>query len=187
MKLPKVRTENLLEQHLKGEILIYDLSASKAFNLNETLSVVYQACGRDMTFGELKRESKFTDDFIYLALDELKRNDLLAEDYRSPFESLNRRDVIRKVGLASVFALPIVTGLIAPKAVSASSTCPTCADNRPATCRFGGTYNLGCFNDPFECFNYADLPSTRSTCCRGFYSDTNYDNQTRCCQATCAN
>jgi hypothetical protein len=40
MKLPKARTENLLEQNLENETLIYDLTIDKAFNLNGTLSLV---------------------------------------------------------------------------------------------------------------------------------------------------
>jgi hypothetical protein len=121
MKLPKARTENLLEQNFEKETLIYDLLIDKAFNLNETLTIVYKACGQKLLFDELRQEYKFTDDFIYLALDELKRNDLLADDYDSPFKSTSRREVIKKVGLASMLALPLVTGLIAPKAASAAS------------------------------------------------------------------
>ena len=75
MKLPKARTENLLEQNLKNETLIYDLRIDKAFNLNETSTIVYLACGQKLTFDELKRKHKFSDEFIYLALDELRRMD----------------------------------------------------------------------------------------------------------------
>jgi hypothetical protein len=121
MKLPNARTENLLEQNLKNETLIYDLTIDKAFNLNETLSIIYKACGHNSTFDELKRKNKFTDDFIYLALDELKRNNLLAEDYESPFAKTNRREVIKKVGLTTMLVLPLITGLIAPKAIHAAS------------------------------------------------------------------
>ena len=79
MKLPKARTEDLLEQNLKDETLIYDLVSNKAFNLNETSTIVYKACNRVTTFEELKQKHRFSNDFIYLALDELKRNNLLAE------------------------------------------------------------------------------------------------------------
>jgi hypothetical protein len=128
MKLPKARTRNLLEQNLKYETMIYDLTTNKAFHLNETLSAVYQACGQNQTFDELKRESKFTDDFIHLALDELKRNNLLADEYDSPFKSTSRREVIKKVGLATMFTLPLITALSAPiaaRAASGSSQCQT--------------------------------------------------------------
>ena len=119
--LPKARTENLLEQEIGKEVMLYDLNIDKAFNLNETLTIVYKACGQNRTFDELKDRHKFTDDFIYLALDELKRENLLAEEYSSPFAGTSRREVIKKVGLATMFALPIITGLIAPKAINAAS------------------------------------------------------------------
>jgi hypothetical protein len=121
--LPKARTENLVEQNLGTEILIYDLNIHKAFNLNETSSIVYKACDGKASFDELKRQYKFTDDFIFLALDELKKNNLLANNtsYQSPFSGTNRREVIKRVGLATMFALPLITGLIAPTAAQAAS------------------------------------------------------------------
>lgn len=122
MKLPKARTENLVEQNLEKETLIYDLLIDKAFNLNQTSSIIYKACNGKTTFDELKKKHKFTDDFIYLALDELKRNNLLAdESYISPFAAMNRREAIRKLGLASMIALPVVVGLSAPSAAQAAS------------------------------------------------------------------
>ena len=121
MNLPKARTANLLEQNLKNETLIYDLVTDKAFNLNETLSIVYKACDGETTFDELKREHKFSDDFIYLALDELEKENLLAEKYESKFKGLSRREVIRKVGLASIIALPLIIGITAPLAAHAAS------------------------------------------------------------------
>lgn len=54
MKLPRARTEDLLEQNLKNETSVYDLLTDKAFDLNETLSVVYRACGENLTFDNLK-------------------------------------------------------------------------------------------------------------------------------------
>ena len=136
MKLPKARTENLLEQNLEKETLIYDLLIDKAFNLNETLSIIYKACGQNETFDDLKQKHRFTDDFIYLALDELKRENLLAEDYQSPFANVNRREVIRKVGLATMLALPLIAGLVAPTAANAAS-----GDQNPVS---GSDIGVGC-------------------------------------------
>lgn len=121
-KLPKARTENLVEQTLDKEVLLYDTITHKAYNLNETLSIVYKACNGKTSFDDLKRRAQFADDFIYLALDQLKRENLLADNsYNSPLSGINRRDVIRKVGLATAFALPVITGLVAPKAANAAS------------------------------------------------------------------
>lgn len=84
MKLPKARTENIVEQNLDKELLIYDLVTNKAYTLNETWRAVFKACGSNTTFDELKSKSKLNDEIIYLALDELKKNNLLKESYISP-------------------------------------------------------------------------------------------------------
>lgn len=115
--LPQARTENLVEQNLGKEVLIYDLLKHKAFNLNETLAVVYKACDGQTCFAELKHHYKFTDEFIYLALDELKRSELLADDdaRQSLFNGTSRREVIKKVGLATLLTLPLIAGLVRRK------------------------------------------------------------------------
>lgn len=156
MKLPKARTENLLEQDLKDEVLLYDTLINKAFNLNETLTIVYKACGRNMTLEELKRTSKFSDDFIYLALDELNRENLLAEKYSSPFADVSRREVVRKVGLATMFALPLIAGLIAPKAINAASNSESGGTTLYGACAPSGTRGV--------C--YGELNCVGGVCCQ---------------------
>lgn len=125
MKLPLVRSENLVVQNLDNEILVYDLAINKAFCLNETSVIVYQACNGKTTFEELKAEHSLDDEIIFLALDELKRHNLLAieTDYQSPFAGMTRREVIRKVGLASMIALPLISSIVAPSAIQAQSGC----------------------------------------------------------------
>lgn len=164
MNLPKTRTDNLLEQNLDKETLIYDLTADKAFNLNETSTIVYRACSQNLTFKELKRESKFTDELIYLALDELKRNHLITDvNYVSPFTGMNRREVIKKVGLASMVALPIITGLITPTAANAASNCPDpfSVSGIPNGCPAGGG-----ISDPQSCGGQSD--ASRTDTCNAF-------------------
>lgn len=77
MNLPKARTADLIEQVTDKELLVYDLRINKAYNLNETLKTVFQACYENSSFEELKRRSTYSDDFIHLALQELDANDLL--------------------------------------------------------------------------------------------------------------
>lgn len=149
MLLPQVRTAGIIEQEISRELLVYDLQINKAYNLNETLRTVYRACGK-LTFDEFKRQSKFSDDLIYLALDELKANNLLEGDVKNHFGGLPRREVIKKVGLASMVALPVISSLVAPIAAQAQSAlrcvsnsdCPpsniSCQDNLCA----GGTCQL---------------------------------------------
>lgn len=124
MKLPKFRTENIVDQQLENEILIYDININKAYCLNQTSAIVYRHCDGVTTTEELKRRYKLTDDLIFLALDKLREENLLDEktEYSSPLAGLARRDVIRRAGLASLAALPVISVLIAPPAAHAASS-----------------------------------------------------------------
>lgn len=120
-KLPMFRQSGIVIQEAGNELLIYDLTVNKVYCLNETSKIIYEACDGKTTFDELKSKHKYSDEIIYLALDELKKNNFLQEIYVSPFAGMNRREVIRKAGLASMIVLPIITGLIAPSANRAAS------------------------------------------------------------------
>jgi hypothetical protein len=121
--LPKARTENIVVQNLRDEVLIYDTITNQAFCLNETSSKVFNHCDGATSFEELKRKYRFTDELIYLAIDELKAKNLLdsAANYETPFAGMNRREVIRQVGFATMIALPFISSMIAPTAANAGS------------------------------------------------------------------
>ena len=142
-KLPLAHHRDVVVQELGEEILVYDLNIHKAYNLNETSSKVYQACDGKTTFEELKRRHKFTDDLIYLTLDQLKDENLI-EDYQAKFAGVSRREVIRKVGLATMIALPVIIGLTAPTAIQAQS----CGGSNPS-----GT--VVCLNGQTDCATVA--------------------------------
>jgi hypothetical protein len=121
--LPKNRNENIIMQDAGNEVLIYDTTTDKAYCLNETSAKVFNACDGATSFDELKSKYQFTDDLIYLTLDELQAKNLLdsSANYETPFAGMSRREVIRKVGLATMIALPVVAGIIAPQAANAAS------------------------------------------------------------------
>jgi len=126
---PLSRRENIVVQEYGNEILIYDLNINKAFNLNETSALVWQACDGNKTVNEISAQissqlkSSVSEDFVWLALEQLKKENLIENkvDIEAPFEGLSRREIIRKVGFATLVALPIVSSLIAPTAVHAQS------------------------------------------------------------------
>lgn len=151
-KLPLARSKDILVQHAGKEILIYDVNSHKAYCLNETLAVIYQACDGRTTFGELRVENNFTDDIILLALDGLEKENLLerGEEFVSPFDDLSRREVIKKIGLASTIALPVIASLIAPSAVDAQSACRTLA--QPCVGSGQGNCCSGLFCEAGLCF-----------------------------------
>ena len=128
---PKSRKEDLVVQETGGELLIYDMRSDKAFCLNETSALVWNACDGSKDVNEIRSEvskklkKDAGDDLIWLALDQLKEQKLLASDAatHSTLQGLSRREVIKRIGLTSAIALPVVFSLVAPTSVLAQTTC----------------------------------------------------------------
>ena len=129
---PNSRKENLVIQEFENEVLIYDVKINKAFCLNETSALVWQLCDGNHSVAEISRKlseklkSDIPEDLVRLALDQFKRDALLdrADEVEIDFGGLSRRQIIRKVGFASLAALPVVASVVAPSAVSAQSLFP---------------------------------------------------------------
>lgn len=177
---PLARKTELVEQDLKGELLIYDLTTNKAFCLNETSAQVYRFCDGKKSITEIsKKLSKqlkqpVSEDLVRLALDDLKKNNLLAKgnglvDY---FAGMSRREVIRRVGFSTIIALPVIFSLVAPTASMAASACiafgSPCTSGGTVCCpaslcaSVGGaptTCTCRCVN-PGDCLVQSDCPST---------------------------
>ena len=148
-KLPIAQTKNIVVQTLGKELLIYDLKTHQAYQLNETSMIVFEACSEGKTFEDLKRKHRFTDDLIYLTLDMLAKENLLSGEYQSQLAGVSRREAIRKVGLATMTALPVIAALAAPKAADAvSRRVNQCA---AIACADGGPGNGGGCNPPNGC------------------------------------
>lgn len=121
--LPSAKTENIVIQSLEGELLIYDLIKNNAYCLNETAAAVYKACDGATTFESLKAQNNFTDELIFLALDNLNREDLITGDFVPSPNGMNRREIIRILGKTSLLAMPIISSIAAPTPAMAASTC----------------------------------------------------------------
>ena len=161
-KLPLARTVDIVVQDVGKEVLIYDLNANKAYALNETSTIVYQTCDGKTSFDQLKRWSKLTDDLIFLALNQLEESNLVGNDKSSvsPFAGMSRREIIRKVGFASMVALPIISSLIVPTAAQCASTCK------------GAGETVACTSSGLNCSTFA------SACCSG--SASGFSNTPAC-------
>ncbi len=135
----KARQDNLVTQSLNSELLVYDLNENRFFSLNPTSAFIWQNLDGKTSVAELSHKAnKFfkqtvNEDFIWLAIDELQKCNLL-EHNNLPEEmsKVKRREAIKKIGLASLIALPVVSSLIAPTAAHAASlraACQTCTSN----------------------------------------------------------
>lgn len=120
MKLPII-CNNLLVQNLNDEVMIYNLDTNNSYCLNSTAATVFNACNGSDTVEDLKRQTGLSDEIIYLSLDELKKHDFIGSDYSSPFTGMSRRAAVKRVGLASMAALPVIASLVAPSAANAAS------------------------------------------------------------------
>jgi hypothetical protein len=128
-KDPKSREEDLVIQELDNEVLIYDIRENRAFCLNETSAAVWKACdgNRDRlaiaSYVSEKLGSPVNDDLVWLALDQLAKESLITSDspVEQRFDGMSRREVIRKVGIGSMIALPIVASIVAPRAIHAQT------------------------------------------------------------------
>lgn len=123
---PLSRSQDLVVQDLNGELLIYDLRDHRAFCLNETCAIVWKACDGSNTVSEIGARLG-GDELVWLALDQLREENLLDAPVEpvKAFEGMSRREVIRKIGLGSAVALPIISAIVAPTAASAQSCLPT--------------------------------------------------------------
>lgn len=138
---PLARRNEIVIQEMGSEILIYDLRADKAFSLNETSALVWQNCDGGKSISEIAEKmsaelnESVSEDLIWLALERLKKEKLIEDEIVTPFAGISRREVIRRVGTASLIALPIIGTLVAPLATNAQSAgCTTGVSGRALGC-----------------------------------------------------
>lgn len=129
-QFPIARKSGLVIQEMPDEVLVYDLDSNKAHCLNQTAATVWKACDGNTSISEISRicGDAGNEDLVWLAIDQLSENDLLEKSMQANFRGQSRRDVIKKIGLASIVAVPIIASLVAPKNALAAQSC-NCVNN----------------------------------------------------------
>lgn len=169
-KLPKARANGIVVQEANKEVLIYDLRTNKIYILNETSNFVWKHCDGKNSAAEIieklnrQFKSKVSEDFVWFALDGLKKENLLETDFEFP--KIVRRELIKKIALTSMIALPLITSFLAPKSVNAQSgggagctiNAPNCQPTNNADL-FIYTFN----NNPTPFCQFSD-PNCQSIC-----------------------
>jgi hypothetical protein len=128
-QVPVARKQGLVVQEMPEEVLIYDLDTNKAHCLNKTAAFVWKSCDGNKSIADITKsfESDFgspvDENLVWLAIEQLNDKNLLNESLPTNFKGQNRREVIKKIGLATVVALPIVASLTAPTSALASASC----------------------------------------------------------------
>jgi hypothetical protein len=140
---PNARYKNIVVQELKDETLVCDLNNNRVYCLNKTAAEVWKLSDGKHETTEIahilskKFKTTVSNELVAFALEELSKEDLLAENFSTTpfFNNLSRREVIRQVGLASMIALPLISSIVMPTAANAQSGClPDLNGNLPAGC-----------------------------------------------------
>jgi hypothetical protein len=138
-QIPVARKNGLVIQEMPDEVLVYDLDSNKAHCLNETAAFVWKSCNGSNSVSDItnllkgQSGSGVNEDLIWLAIDQLSEKQLLEASISADFKGQSRREVIKKIGLATVVALPLVASLTAPTSVMAAASC-SCPIGNPAPC-----------------------------------------------------
>jgi len=147
--LPIARKEGLVIQEMPDEVLVYDLNTNKAHCLNETAAMVWKSCDGKNTVSDIsqtmaqKLNASVPEDLVWLAIDQLSKDNLLEREIQTKISGMSRREVIKKVGFASMVALPVIGLLSFPKtalgATCRASACGVQADCAPSQICCRGT------------------------------------------------
>jgi hypothetical protein len=163
MNNPTARHNGLVIQDTPDEVLVYDLNTNKAHCLNSSAAFIWRACDGTRSVADIVREfdattGEVTEDFVWLAIDQLNETGLLENDVAPRFAGQSRRQVIKKIGLASMVALPVIASLVAPQNALGSVSC---ACSAPAGCAaLQGCPSISNCNQAGLCA--PDLPTPRS-------------------------
>ena len=124
--LPKARTDKLLATEVDDEIVVYDLIAQRAHNLNPTAAFVWRKADGSTTVeamaSALAEElgAPATEDVVWLALEGLEEVGLLAEPLNRP-EGVSRRQAMLKIAAVGAAMVPVIRSIAAPTAAMALS------------------------------------------------------------------
>lgn len=165
---PKSRKDDLVIQELDGEVMVYDLKENKALCLNQTSALIWQLCDGKQTQKEIsiklseKLKSKANEELIWFALGQLKKEKLIenGNELTNPFVGMHRREILKKVGLGTMIALPVVASIVTPNPIMAAS----CLGLNASGCT--AAPNNCCPNSPTLNCNTTPVTSTM-VCCLG--------------------
>jgi hypothetical protein len=132
-KMPQARRSGLIIQEVDGEVLIYDQLTDKAHCLNDTAAKVWKFCDGQTTILEacdalsLELGSPVSEKLVWYAVDQFSKDNLLEKEVAPPafiISGMNRRQMVRTLGLAAVVAVPLVTSIVAPTPAQAATCLP---------------------------------------------------------------
>ncbi len=124
------RKNDIVIQKIDDELLIYDLISNKAFCLNYSAAVIWEGCDGKSSIAAITRNAgkklntTLPQEFVTFALTQMVENGLIDLGSGDPvlFDRMSRRNLVRKLGLASAVAIPLIASIVAPQTINAQSS-----------------------------------------------------------------
>ena len=146
---PQARSNGIVVEELADEVLVYDLNRDRAHCLNQTAANVWKLCDGKSSPSEIasrlgtELEPATAQEVVWTAIDQLSRAGLLENKLKRPTAVISRRDVMKKIAVAAAIVVPVVTTVVAPKAMHAATCRPSMAacDSSAQCC--SGVCNAG--------------------------------------------
>jgi hypothetical protein len=138
---PIAYKDNIIIQEAGNELLVYDLRSNRAHCLTESAAFIWNCCDGGTSVEQMRQKIKerfgteVSEDFVLLALEELGREGLLESSVETGLGKISRREALRKVGVGTMIALPLVASLAVPNTALAVASCvgQMCSDLSPCT------------------------------------------------------
>ena len=133
-QFPLARKNQLVIQELPDELLVYDQDRDKAHCLNRSAALIWKRCDGRTSVEELRRivstelGVELEERAVWFAISQFSKDHLLESKSSVPagmLQGMNRRQMVRTLGLAAVVAVPIVTSIVAPTPAQAATCIPT--------------------------------------------------------------
>jgi hypothetical protein len=137
---PVARKDGIVVQDVDDELLVYDLRSNRAHCLTESAAFIWNCCDGRTSVEQMRQKIKerfgteVSEDFVLLALEELGREGLLESSVETGLGKISRREALRKVGVGTMIALPLVASLAVPNTALAAVTCEVFTCRRPRDC-----------------------------------------------------
>lgn len=138
--LPQARKEDLIEDAVGEELLLYDQNSHIAHCLSPLPACVWRHCDGERDVTELAELAGTSESLVADTLHELREKDLLVAEpalTQSAIPGESRREVIGRVaryGAAAAGASMIVSATAATPAMAASATCCQCEKSGGGKC-----------------------------------------------------
>jgi hypothetical protein len=132
---PIARQRGLVMLEMPDDLLVYDIDANQGHCLNRSAAIVWNLCDGSNSVTDMVREfetasgGKVTEDFVWLAIDQLIESKLIDGTTVGRFATTqSRRQALRSIGLASMTALPVISSLVMPPNTLGNVNC-ACTSN----------------------------------------------------------